>query len=73
MKKLKYITKGTVVNPTPLHYFVRGQASNGRVHLKCYTVDHKRNRQRDFHPTNTTEVTVGTYDEVRALSSVVSN
>jgi len=39
MKQLKHIRQGTTVRlplVSELHTFIRGEASNGRVHLKCY-------------------------------------
>ena len=52
MKKLKDIREGQALmidSESTINYYIRGESSNGRVHVKCYTADHKRYSWLDRH------------------------
>ena len=52
MKKLKDIREGAIVRyrDSNLEYYIRGEAKNGRVHLKCFTLTHERYSHLDCYP-----------------------
>jgi hypothetical protein len=52
MKALKDIREGALVKyrGSSIEYYVRGEAKNGRVHLKCFTINHERYSHLDCYP-----------------------
>jgi hypothetical protein len=52
MKALKDIREGSIVKlrDSILEYYIRGESKNGRVHLKCFTLTHKRYSHMDCYP-----------------------
>jgi hypothetical protein len=58
MKKLKDIREGQIVvlPNSLLEYYIRGEAKNGRVHLKCFTVEHNSYSHLDCYLLRDTKV-----------------
>lgn len=60
MTALKDIREGTLVQleNSIIEYYIRGEAKNGRVHLKCYTTKGERYAHRDCYLKKETNVKI---------------